>query len=325
MSKPQTGTPKPPTSEADSNRRRAAWFYYTHGLTQREVAERLGISRSTVIRMLEDARARGEVQITVPHMPQDCAGLEAELEMEFGLKRALVVPESPNATPQDIANGVGTALGRYLSDRITDDMVIGIGWGRTLRAATENLPPAQHSNVTVLSLLGGPTSSRDFNASDVSWQMAQRIGADCLMMPAPLLVNSPETKRTLIEDCGLKHLFDMARSMDLAVISCGETIAAGTSLTEGFIPAADYQSALEQGAVADVMCHFLDPDGNTVTTPVSERVMSIAPDDIAQAAEVVLACGGENRATAIRASLRRFKCQVLVTDAPAARALLDLG
>ena len=36
-------------SEASSLRLRAAWLYYNEGLTQKDVAEQLGISRTTVV------------------------------------------------------------------------------------------------------------------------------------------------------------------------------------------------------------------------------------------------------------------------------------
>lgn len=47
-------------SEAASLRLRAAWLYYNQGLTQKDVAERLGISRSTVIRLLDEALKRSK-------------------------------------------------------------------------------------------------------------------------------------------------------------------------------------------------------------------------------------------------------------------------
>ena len=319
----RSGSNRNSASETSSNWHRATWLYYTHGLTQREVAERLGISRSTVIRMLDEARSRGEVQITVIAMPGDCVKLSTDLEVKFGLQRAIVVPESPDDDAEKIALGVGAALGAYLSDLISDGMVIGTGWGRTLSAMTKNLTPNSLANVTVLSLLGGLTSNRELNVGDISWRMAERLGANCLMMPAPLLVDSPQTKQALIEKCGLGQLFDRARQMDIAVISCGETISGGTSLTEALIPKQDYANAIKAGAVADVMCHFLDAKGNTVETPVTGRIMSVAPEDIVQAREIVLACGGSKRAEAIRASLLRFKCHTLVTDETAAKALLQ--
>ena len=327
MTKPHDKTPAWTSGQAGKNastRRRATWLYYTYGLTQLEVADRLGISRSTVIRMLDKARSLGEVQVTVATMPDDCSGLEASLEMQFDLTRAIVVPDSPEGDPETIAQGVGAALSAYLSTRITNGIIVGIGWGRTLGAMLDGLAPASLNDTTILSLLGGITSNQRASGGDVSWRMAERLGAKCLMMPAPLMVNTPETKQILIDECGLNQLFEMARKMDLAVISCGETVQGGTSLTEYLIPTSDYNEVIERGAVADVLCHFLDAEGRSVPAGVSQRIMSVAPEDLAVAREVVLACGGIRRARAILASLRRFKCKSLVTDESAAKAVLDL-
>ena len=50
-------------SDDASLRLRAAWAYHAYGLTHTEVAEQLGVGRSTVIRLLDEARHRGEVKI----------------------------------------------------------------------------------------------------------------------------------------------------------------------------------------------------------------------------------------------------------------------
>ena len=44
---------------------RAAWLYYAEELTQSQIAERLGVSRSTVIRLLQKAKQTALVTITL--------------------------------------------------------------------------------------------------------------------------------------------------------------------------------------------------------------------------------------------------------------------
>ena len=44
---------------------RIAWLYYMEGLTQDEVAAKVGINRSRVLRILSAARSDGTVQIRV--------------------------------------------------------------------------------------------------------------------------------------------------------------------------------------------------------------------------------------------------------------------
>lgn len=79
-------------SEAASLRLRAAWLYYNQGMTQKDVAERLGISRSTVIRLLDEAMKRSEVQIWINEGIEDFVGLASSLEAAYDLDEAVIVP-----------------------------------------------------------------------------------------------------------------------------------------------------------------------------------------------------------------------------------------
>jgi DNA-binding transcriptional regulator LsrR (DeoR family) len=311
-----------PLIEDRSLRLRAAWLAYHRGLTQGEIAARLKISRSSVIRLLEEVRARAEVQIWIDMPPGELADLAAGLEERFGLDRALVVPGE--GTAEQTAQDVGAALGRFLSEQIAPGMTVGLGWGRTLDAALAAFRAPRMAGVRIVSLLGGVVEARGLNPMDVAWRMAGALGAECLLFPAPLIVDSAETKRRLLEDCGLNRIVDVARGMDLAVVSCGDIGAAGTSLSQGFLTAADYQGLVAAGAICDTMCHFLDAGGESVPHPLQERVMSVGLDVVAGAGHVVIASGGARRAPAIRATIARVGCHTLVTDEAAARALLQL-
>ena len=302
-------------------RLRAAWFYYNRGMTQKDIADRLGISRSSVIRLLEEARRRVEVQIWIDTPPGELSDLAMALEEQFGLDRAIVVPGEGN--PDQTARDVGSALGRFLSHRITEAMTVGVGWGRTLDASLMALRPPRLDGVRVVSLLGGVIETKGLNPIDFAWRLAGALGGECLLFPAPLIVDSAETKRQLLEACGLSRIADVARGMDMAVISCGDIGTTGTSLSQGFLSAEDYRGLVAAGAVCDTMCHFLDATGKSVDHPVQQRVMSVGLDVVAGARHVVLASGGARRAAAIRATIARIGCHTLITDEAAARALID--
>ncbi|GGD98576.1 transcriptional regulator [Aureimonas endophytica] len=307
-------------SDDPSLRLRAAWLYYNHNRTQKEIAEQLGLSRTTVIRLLDEGLKRGEVQIWIGGGDRDCTELALRLEEKLGLDEAIVVPEAPDI--DRTARSVGLALGRFLSEAIADDMRIGVGWGRTLTASLASFRPPRRENVTVVSLLGGIMETRLENPADYAWRLASPIGADCFLFPAPLFVDSAETKRTLRERCGLDRLETLAERLDLAVVSVGDIGLEGTSLSRNFLSKADYEDVVAAGAICDVMCNFLDAEGRTVPHPVNDRVMSIDLAHLAQAEHLVLACGGAHRAGPIRAAIRRLGCNTLVTDEGAARALL---
>jgi DNA-binding transcriptional regulator LsrR (DeoR family) len=289
-------------------------------MTQKDIADRLGISRSSVIRLLEEARRRAEVQIWIDMPPGDLADISTALEDRFGLERAIVVPGE--GTAAETSRDVGSALGRFLSERIGEGMTVGVGWGRTLDASLMAFRPPRLEGVRVVSLLGGVVETKGLNPIDFAWRLAGALGGDCLLFPAPLIVDSAETKRRLLEECGLSRIAEVARDMDIAVVSCGDIGTSGTSLSQGFLSAEDYRGLVEAGAVCDTMCHFLNADGRSVDHPVQDRVMSVGLDVVARAKQIVLASGGRRRAAAIKATIARIGCHTLVTDEAAARALL---
>lgn len=307
-------------AEDASLRLRASWLYYSHGLTQKDISERLGVSRGTVIRLLAEAMQRGEVQIWISEGEADCVELALKLENAFGLDEAVVVPFAPDM--ETAHRSVGLALGKFLSEVVTDGMTIGVGWGRTLTASLASLRPIRREGVKIVSLLGGVVEARDSNPLEYTWRMASQFGGDCYLFVAPVFADSPSTKQKLIEKCGLDKLYALSASLDLAVISVGDVGSRSTSLSAKIVAPDDLQRLIDMGCVGDVLCNFLDPDGRSVPHPLNDRVMSADLGDLARARHVVMASGGAHRAEAIRAAIRRIGCHTLITDEGAARGLL---
>ncbi|HEY0120874.1 MAG TPA: sugar-binding transcriptional regulator [Rhizobium sp.] len=312
-------------SETASLRLRAAWLYYNQGLTQKDVAEQLGISRTTVIRLLDEAMRRSEVQIWINEGIDDCVELAIKLERTYGLDEAIVVPAPAGGDVNAQAKSVGLALGQFLTEAIPDNYTIGVGWGRTMTASLASFRPPRRNNCKVVSLLGGIVAVHQTNPIDYTWRLASQLGAECYMFLAPLLVDSIETKLNLIEKCGLEAIYRLAESLDLAIVSCGDIGPQSTSLSEGFISKRELEQLIEAGCVCDTMFNFLDAEGNSVDHPINKRVMSVDLDTLKKAKHIVISSGGAHRALAIRATIKRIGCNTLITDESAAKALLQMA
>ena len=306
-----------------SLRLRAAWLYHGFGMTQTEVAGQLGIGRSTVIRLLDEARMRGEVKITIEDGLPDLAELSIRLERRLGLDEAIVVPAP--AAGAGTARAVGLALGRLLSETVADGMSIGVGWGRTLNAALESFNPPKRNGVKVMSLMGGAVETQATNPFEFAWRLATALQAECFLFPAPLVVDSAETRDRLMADRGIARLAGLAASLDLAVVSAGGLAERSASLVRQLISEDDAAELLRRGCVADIMCNFIDAQGRPVDHPVNRRVMSVGIGALSAARHKVLASGGRDRAEAILAVVRSIGVNTLITDEQAARAILDLG
>ncbi|MCC5954675.1 MAG: helix-turn-helix domain-containing protein [Natronohydrobacter sp.] len=305
-------------SDPRSLRLRAAWLAHGYGLTQAQIAERLGVSRATINKALEQARALGEIRVWIDQPEGDLTALALAVEQELGIPEVVVVPSLPDTPPE---TAIGLALGRLLSDRITPGTRIGLGWGRTLTRALDAFQPPLRPDALVLSLLGGQVRSGRPNPGALAARMAAALGCEVVFLPAPLIVDHPDTRARLISGCGLQALFDLAEQLDIAVFGAGDL---GASLALSRLSRAEAEDFERAGAVGEILAQIVDAQGESDGFEVNSRVMAVGLEQIAQASARVLACGGSARAPVIRAAHHRVRLTTLVTDETAARVLAGL-
>lgn len=297
---------------SDDLKTKVAWLYYMEGMTQDEISKTLGLSRSRVLRILAGSRQSGMVQIRVTTKLSYCVSLERALETRYGLERAIVIPKPQDAaSTQDI---IGAVLGSYISENIPENATIGLGWGKTLSASLPNIEYREQTGISVLSMLGGLTRVSGANPSEFAWRLADRLNAECYLMAAPVFAPDPRTREALLSHPGIQEIFRRAARLDLAILSVGD-LSPFSTVSEYFLLERDELAALQAaGAVGDVLCRFIDADGNIINHPVNERVVAVDPMDLRGARKLVLASGGWQKYEVIRGAMRLLKPHVLVTD-----------
>ena len=305
----------------DEVKTRIAWLYYVEGKTQDEVASLVGMNRSRVLRILAAARQDGTVQIRVTTRLSHCVELARKLEQRWSLTRAIVVPEPQD--PSQLRAIIGAEVGAYVSQNVTANMTIGLGWGKTLTSGVSAIEPRVGDGVRVLSLLGGLTRVSEVNPSEFAWRVADRLGAECYMLAGPVYAPDARTRDALTKHTGIAEVFNRARSLDMAVLSVGE-LSPHSAFSEFGLLTRDEITSLERaGAIGDVLCHFIDAEGNLVDHPVNERVLAINPLDLRGTRSIVLASGGWPKQTAIRAGLKLLRPTVLIVNELVAERLAN--
>lgn len=302
------------------NRMRIAWMYYVEGLTQSEIAERLGIGRVTVVRNINEALRQREVKIWIDGNVAECLELERQLRERFGLLEAIVVPEP--ADPRHVTKSIGMAAGMFISDNLAPGATVGVGWGTTLHEALQTLAARDVEDLKVISLLGGILQAKRYNPAEVAWQFARSVGAECYMLAAPALVDSAATREALIERCGLKDVFRQAEKMDLAVMSVGMSSPASTTFQVKFFSDEDRLSLERAGSVGDALFNFYDKDGQLIDHPINSRVISVPLEIIRKVPRRAIVAGGANKVEAIRGGMKFTGANVLITNEITARDLL---
>ena len=303
-------------------RLRAAWMYYIEEMTQNDIAQQLGVGRVTVVRLLTDARERNEVKFSIQGGLQDCIEVARELENHFQIDEVIVVPMS---NPEADATGpVSTATGLYLNEIVAPGLRIGVGWGRTLLESLRYINEVALPDMSVVSLLGGITKVKQFNPSEFAWRFSNLFQAECYLMTAPAIVDSPATRKALIDYCGLGEVFERAESLDAVLLSVGDLDVEGTPYRHGFVPESVRSAMVQQGAVGETLFNYFDAKGKPVKSSITGCVMAVPLKTIADTPKRIIASGGLRKAEALLGAIRLIRPTVLVTDELTARRILEL-
>jgi DNA-binding transcriptional regulator LsrR (DeoR family) len=305
-----------------------AQLYHVHGLRQRDIGERLGISQARVSRLLQQAEAAGVVR-TVVAVPEGLhPELEEELEQRFGLLEAHLVETGPAVG--DLAPVLGRAAARYLGEAGLSGGVIGFtSWSRTLQEMAHALeagvrPGGRHDARHVVEMLGDLGSPLLQHAAARSTQaMARALGAEPVFLRTPGVLTSPEHRSTVDADPHVARPLRLLDAIDVAFVGVGPA-AMHSSLTEGdrYFTVEQLAEVRSAGAVGQINQRFLDGRGRPVRTPLDDLVVGSSLDQLNHAGRRVVVAGGDDKHASLAAALAGRWVDVLVTDAASGRRLL---
>lgn len=302
---------------------RIAWHYFVGGLTQGAIAELLGTTRLRVNRALATSRQNGIVQVRINSRYGPCVELENRLTVAFPLKDAIVVPATEQ--PENIRLAIGAALASYIAELCDRDLVrsMGIGWGQTLREAVWALEKKSRPDLEIVSMMGGLTRGSMINAIEIASRLAERLGAGCTYLTAPLYASSEQSRDTIMMQDVFREVFPRMRTVDAAFFSAGDMTERSLLIRDALPKDVNVADLVRLGAVGDIAGHVLDAEGRLIDHPVNRRVIGTALHEIKALDRNVLAAGGAHKVPIIKACLKAAIVNVVVTDEGTAEAVLE--
>ena len=299
-----------------------ARLHYVEGRAKTEIAQQLGISRFKVARLLELARDTGLVRIEIGRPGAIDIALSAELQAVLGLRHTVVV-DTPETRPGPLREQVGRAAAELLSEIVSADDVLGLGWARSLlaiKAALHQLAPCPVVQLT------GALSRPDVDQSSIELvrDIARIGGGPAYYFYAPMLVPDATTAAVLRRQPEVARAFDHFGQVTKAVVGVGGWQPPASTLYDAITPA-ERTALLESGACADVSGVVLDCDGRPVEVPPADRMIRIGPQQLHAIPEVIAIAYGVEKAPAARAAIAGGFVTSLVTHSGFARTLLELA
>jgi DNA-binding transcriptional regulator LsrR (DeoR family) len=300
---------------------RVARQFYLEGVSKIEIADRLGISRFRVARLLDSAREAGMVRIEIglPGGSLD-AGLSAQVCSAFGLKHAFVFNFSEEEPV--LRHRLGEAAGQALMDLITPGDVLGMSWSRTLSglaAALTQIPPCP-----IVQLTGAVPPPDGGDLLDLVRSVARIGGGPAHVFYAPMILDAAQTAAAMRRQGDIAGAFALVPSVTIAVVAIGAW-APGLSTIYDAVTPAERDALAELGVRAEVAGVFIGEDGRPLATPLDRR-MIVTPGLALERIPFVLSVAyGVAKSSAVYAAIRGGLVHGLVTHASLARALLALA
>lgn len=299
---------------------RVARCYYDLGMTQQEIASLVGIGRARVIRLLSEAREKGVVTIKVNSPLLENVVLGEQLVERFGLLSSEVCLTQASDESSNAEQMAATA-GDFVSRLIDDNMTIGLGWGGTLRALAQRIARTAAANVSVVSMLGSLTQRSSIDKFEATTRFADKLGAECFYLPAPIVCDSPKSRSLLVEQWLFRDIYSRALAADLALVSIGG-LNSSTIRQTGLASEAEYNSAIEKGAVGNFLGQFIDKNARAINLPFNKRIVGVSIADFNKIPRRIIVSAGQSKVDALFAVLEKGLLTDLITDTQTAQALI---
>jgi deoxyribonucleoside regulator len=302
-----------------------ASLYYDANYTQSEIADELGVSRSSISRLLSLARELGVVDITINWPGDSISDLGPRIKQQFGIHEIRVVRAGARGQEQ-VVEALGGVAARLLEKKLRDNMVIGIAWNTGVYQVIRALRAAYRMGGTVVQLTGSAGVNPRLDGPDLARWLAQILGGQYLYLSAPLVVDSPATRAALLKDRAIAERLEYARRADLALVGIGTVYPPLCSLLEiGYLTEAELAAITVKGGVGDILTTFYDIEGRILSLPFHERIIGLPLTHLHEIGCVIGVAAGREKAPAIIGALRGGFINCLVIDDQAARAVLQLS
>ena len=297
-------------------------MYFMDNFNQREIAEKLNLSRIKVNRYINYARKNNLVEIHLNIPPQGNAPLELAIEQNFGLNECRIVATSanPEATLKLMALELSTIFDRI----IKKNDYLGVSWGTTIEAMAKYIRVKKKKDLKVIPITGGAGIEGSGRFSNfVTKEIADQFDGMSYMINVPAVLDTKEARIIIEKDKQLKILFDLTKRISIVLVGIGDISTEMSLCKIGVLKKRDINYLTRKGAIGMVNMLCIDKNGNRLKNNIDERMINIFPEKLIKKARTSIGVAiGDKKVEVIRAALKGKIINTLITDENTAEKLM---
>lgn len=304
----------------------AAAMYYLQDETMDAIARRLGVSRSTVSRLIKRARDSGLVHISIQPRTAGSDVVSRALRDMFGIN-AHVVPVREGATEVQRLDQVAQVAGRMISAWVEPGTVLGLAWGTTVSAVVGHLTPRRAPGSAVVQLNGAanPVTSGIPYAGSIMAAAAEAFDARVHHFPVPAFFDFAETRAAMWRERSVRRVLAVQERTDIALFGVGALTGTLAShvYAAGYLDREDLEQLRVAGVVGDVCTVLLREDGSYADIDLNQRATGPTPRELSRIARRMCVVAGTAKVSPLLGALRAGVVTDLVVDETTARAVVE--
>lgn len=304
---------------------RVCTLYYERNRSQDEIAAELGTSRSSISRLLDEARREGLIEIRVKHPLPRSSELENELICRFALLEARILLTGDRKFEENLQR-LGMLGAHYLQSILHNDQILAMSWGAALAEVVRAISLPSPILVEVVQVIGSIGSANpEIDGTELARRLAQKLGGRYRYLNAPLVVESAHIRDALQQEKSIAEAIAVARRADVALAGIGSVTPRISSLLRaGYLTRAQLAQLQKSGAVGDIFCRHFDINGRLLPTEINNRIVGLDMEILRRIPRIIGVAGGRDKSPAILGALRGHHINVLISDEDAVRAVLAL-
>lgn len=300
--------------------------YYELNINQEQIAKEEYISKSSVCRLLKKALDSGIVTYRINYPIESIKTLEDEFYKRFDLLKVYIAPSRNTLKESAKRQAIRTAA-EDICKIIRSDDILTINWGNTIDTFADELSSISSGGKKCrrVALMNGPLAGNI--ASVMSGQSVEKIasyfGASGYILPAPLVVDTPEIKELLCSDSHINYIIDMIKESRIALMSIGGVSPENELMRRSAYNKEEYESYMGSGAVGDLSGWYFDINGNHIKGALTDRTISLPLNEIRLKEKRMGIAMGPHKVNSVIGALRGGYINMLYTDEQTAQAVVD--
>lgn len=290
-----------------------AILYYEQDFTQSQIAKKLHMSRQTISNMLQEAKDKGIVKITIQHPDSDRLTQQQIIANKYNLDSIHIVQSLLNEV--DTKRQIGVICNKFLESRLQNIENLGIGWGTTVFEFVRQASYLNSTTLEITPLMGGiGINDVEYHSNHLAFQLADKYAASVNYFYTPAIAESLEVKELFISTELFKQIYNKAKEVDMAIVGVGNPIESSTYRKFGYISEEEGKEIKISGAVGDILGSFFDLNGVQVQTSFTSRMIGLSIEDLQNIPEIIALVSGKEKIMSIKALLKIGVINHLIID-----------